>query len=70
MADALYAVIAADQKAYALQEGVENLMALHAQRLRQPSESVQQQGAEFKPKRDVKIADVMGGPVVRVPLEF
>jgi len=47
MADALHAVIAADQKTYALQGGDENLMALHAQRLRQASESVQQQGAEF-----------------------
>ena len=47
MADALQAVIAADQKTYALQGGDENLMALHAQRLRQASESVQQEGAEF-----------------------
>ena len=47
MADALHAVIAADQKTYALQGGDENLMTLHAQRLRQASESVQQQGAEF-----------------------
>ena len=140
MADALHAVIAADQKTYALQGGDENLMALHAQRLRQASESVQQQGAEFhyvlrslwpinpkngpetetektglqyvldhpgtnyyggeslggrryftavyaevatvnacadchnrnpvKSKKDFKVGDVMGGLVVRVPLEF
>lgn len=47
MADALHAVISADQKIYALQGGDENVMALHAQRLRQASESVQQEGAEF-----------------------
>ncbi len=47
MADALHAVIAADQKIYALPSGDENLMAQHAQRLRQASESVQQEGAEF-----------------------
>jgi hypothetical protein len=47
MADALHAVIAADQKTFVLQSGDENLMALHAQRLRQASESVQQEGAEF-----------------------
>jgi hypothetical protein len=47
MADALHAVIAADQQTYAVQSGDENLMALHAQRLRQASESVQQEGAEF-----------------------
>src|ERR1035437_4109511 len=47
MADALHAVVAADQKTYVLQGGDENLMALHAQRLRQASESVQQEGAEF-----------------------
>jgi hypothetical protein len=47
MADALHAVIAADQKVYALQGGDETLMALHAQRLRQASGSVQQKGAEF-----------------------
>ena len=140
MADALQAVIAADQKTYALQGGDENLMALHAQRLRQASESVQQEGAEFhyvlrslwpinprnapetdtekaglqyvldhpgtnfygseslggrhyftavyaetatvnacadchnrspaSPKKDFKVGDVMGGLVVRVPLEF
>ena len=140
MADALHAVIAADQKTYALSGGDENLMALHAQRLRQASESIQQQGAEFhyilrslwpinpknapetdtekaglqyvldhpgtnyyggqslggrryftavyaevatvsacadchnrnpgSPKKDFKLGDVMGGLVVRVPLEF
>jgi hypothetical protein len=140
MADALHAVIAADQKTYALQGGDENLMALHVQRLRQASETVQQEGAEFhyvlrslwptnprnapetdtektglqyvldhpgtnyyggeslggrryftaiyaevatvnacadchnrnpvSPKRDFKTGDVMGGLVVRVPLEF
>ena len=141
MADALQAVIAADQKTYVLPAAAdENLMALHAQRLRQASESVQQQGAEFhyvlrslwpinpknapetdtekaglqyildhpgtnyygseslggrryftavyaetatanacadchnrnplSPKKDFKIGDVMGGLVVRVPLEF
>ena len=140
MADALQAVIAADQKTYVLQGGDENLMALHAQRLRQASESVQQDGAEFhyvlrslwpvnprnapetdtekaglqyvldhpgtnfygseslggrhyftavyaetatvnacadchnrnpeSPKKDFKVGDVMGGLVVRVPLEF
>jgi len=140
MADALHAVIAADQKTYAQQGGDENLMALHAQRLLQASESVQQQGAEFhyvlrslwpinpkngpetetektglqyvldhpgtnyyggeslggrryftavyaevatvnacadchnrnpvKSKKDFKVGDVMGGLVVRVPLEF
>ena len=140
MADALHAVIAADQKTYALQGGDENLMALHAQRLHQASESIQQQGAEFhyvlrslwpinpksapetdtektglqyvldhpgtnyyggeslggrryftavyaevatvnacadchnrspvKAKKDFKVGDVMGGMVVRVPLEF
>jgi hypothetical protein len=58
MADALHAVIAADHDTYArlvLQNyppgGApgqdENLMALHARMLRQASESVQQQGAEF-----------------------
>ena len=58
MADALHAVIAADHETYArlvLQNyplsGTpgqdENLMALHARMLRQASESVQQQGAEF-----------------------
>ena len=47
MADALHAVIAADQKTYALQGGDENLMSLHAQRLRHAAESVQQEGAEF-----------------------
>jgi len=140
MADALAAVIAADQKTYALPDGDENLMALHAQRLRQASESVQQVGAEFhyvlrslwpinpknapetdtekvglqfvldhpgtnyygseslggrhyftavyaetatmnacadchnrnpaSPKKDFKVGDVMGGLIVRVPLEF
>src|SRR5208282_3111587 len=47
MADALHAVIAADQKTYALPGGDENLMMLHAQRLRPASVSVQQEGAEF-----------------------
>lgn len=47
MADALQAVIAADQKTYAMQCADENLMAQHAQRLRQASESTQQKGAEF-----------------------
>ena len=47
MADALEAVIEADQKTYVHQGGNENLMALHAQRLRQAAESVQQEGAEF-----------------------
>lgn len=47
MADALHAVIAADQKTYALAGGDQGLMALHAQRLRQTAESIQQQGAEF-----------------------
>ena len=47
MADALHAVIAANQKVYALQGGDANLMAQHAQRLRQASEAVQQEGAEF-----------------------
>jgi hypothetical protein len=140
MADALHAVIAADQKIYALQCGDEKLMELHAQRLRQASESVQQEGAEFhyvlrslwpinpknapeteteraglqyvldhpganyyggeslggrryftavyaetttanacadchnrnpgQPKKDFKVGDVMGGLIVRVPLEF
>jgi len=140
MADALHAVIAADQKTYALAGGDENLMALHAQRLRQASASVQQEGAEFhyvlrslwplnpknapetdtekaglqyvldhpganyyggeslggrryftavyaeaatasacadchnrnpgSPRKDFKTGDVMGGLVVRVPLEF
>lgn len=140
MADALHAVIAADQKTYALQGGDENLMALHSERLRQASESVQQKGAEFhyvlrslwpinpkntpqtdtekaglqyvldhpgtnyyggeslggrryftavyaevatvnacadchnrnpgSPKKDFKTGDIMGGMVVRVPLEF
>jgi hypothetical protein len=151
MADALHAVIAADHDTYArlvLQNyppgGApgqdENLMALHARMLRQASESVQQQGAEFhyvlrslwpinpknapetdtekaglqyvldhpgtnyyggeslggrryftavyaevatvnacadchnrnpsSPKKDFKTGDVMGGLVVRVPLEF
>ena len=140
MADALHAVIAADQKIYALQGGDEKLMELHAQRLREASESVQEQGAEFhyvlralwpinpknapetdtektglqyvldhpganyyggeslggrryftavyaeaatanacaschnrdrgQPKKDFKVGDVMGGLVVRVPLEF
>ena len=151
MADALHAVIAADHETYArlvLQNyplsGTpgqdENLMALHARMLRQASESVQQQGAEFhyvmrslwpinpknapetdtekaglqyvldhpgtnyyggeslggrryftavyaetatvsacadchnrnpaSPKKDFKTGDVMGGLVVRVPLEF
>jgi hypothetical protein len=151
MADALHAVIAADHETYArlvLQNyppgGTpgqdENLMALHARMLRQASESVQQQGAEFhyvlrslwpinpknapetdtekaglqyvldhpgtnyyggeslggrryftavyaetatvnacadchnrnpaSPKKDFKAGDVMGGLVVRVPLEF
>ena len=140
MADALQAVIDADQKTYAMQDGDGKLMALHAQRLRQASESVQQQGAEFhyvlrslwpvnpknapetdtekdglqyildhpgtnyygseslggrhyftavyaqvatagacadchnrnpdSPKKDFKVGDVMGGLVVRVPLEF
>ena len=140
MADALQAVIDADQKTYAMQDGDGKLMALHAQRLRQASESVQQQGAEFhyvlrslwpvnpknapetdtekaglqyildhpgtnyygseslggrryftavyaevatvnacadchnrnsgSPKKDFKAGDVMGGLVVRVPLEF
>jgi hypothetical protein len=151
MADALHAVIAADHDTYArlvLQNyppgGTpgqdENLMALHARMLRQASESVQQQGAEFhyvlrslwpinpknapetdtekaglqyvldhpgtnyyggeslggrryftavyaevatvnacadchnrnpaSPKKDFKAGDVMGGLVVRVPLEF
>ena len=140
MADALHAVIVADQKIYALQCGDEKLMALHAQRLRQASESVQQEGAEFhyvlrslwpinpknapetetektglryvldhpstnfyggeslggrryftavyaevatvnacaechnrnpnSPKKEFKTGDVMGGLVVRVPLEF
>ena len=151
MADALHAVIAADHDTYArlvLQNyppggtpgSDENLMALHARMLRQASESVQQQGAEFhyvlrslwpinpknapetdtekaglqyvldhpgtnyyggeslggrryftavyaevatvnacadchnrnpaSPKKDFKTGDVMGGLVVRVPLEF
>jgi Protein of unknown function (DUF3365) len=151
MADALHAVIAADHDTYArlvLQNyppgGTpgqdENLMALHARMLRQASESVQQQGAEFhyvlrslwpinpknapetdtekaglqyvldhpgtnyyggeslggrryftavyaevatvnacadchnrnpaSPKKDFKTGDVMGGLIVRVPLEF
>ncbi len=151
MADALHAVIAADHDTYArlvLQNyppgGTpgqdENLMALHARMLRQASESVQQQGAEFhyvlrslwpinpknapetetektglqyvldhpgtnyyggeslggrryftavyaevatvnacadchnrnpaSPKTDFKAGDVMGGLIVRVPLEF
>jgi hypothetical protein len=140
MADALHAVIAADQKIYALQGGDERLIGLHAQRLRQAAESVQQEGAEFHyvlrslwpinprnapetdtektglqyvldhpgsnyyggeslggrhyftavyaepatvsacadchnrnpgvPKKDFKVGDVMGGLVVRVPLEF
>jgi hypothetical protein len=151
MADALHAVIAADHDTYArlvLQNyppgGTpgqdENLMALHARMLRQASESVQQQGAEFhyvlrslwpinpknapetdtekaglqyvldhpgtnyyggeslggrryftavyaevatvnacadchnrnpaSPKKDFKAGDVMGGLIVRVPLEF
>ena len=151
MADALHAVIAADHETYArlvLQNyppgGTpgqdENLMALHARMLRQASESVQQQGAEFhyvlrslwpinpknapetdtekaglqyvldhpgtnyyggeslggrryftavyaevatvnacadchnrnpaSPKKDFKAGDVMGGLIVRVPLEF
>jgi len=140
MADALHAVIAADQKTYALEGEDQNLMARHAQRLRQASQSVQQQGAEFhyvlrslrpinpknapqtatemaglqyvlnhpganyyggellggrryftavypevaavqacadchnrnsdKPKSDFKVGQVMGGLVVRVPLEF
>lgn len=47
MADALHAVIAADQETYAMQCADENLMAQHAQRLRQASESIQQKGAEF-----------------------
>ena len=140
MADSLHAVIAADQKTYGQPGGDENLMALHAQRLRQASESVQQEGAEFhyvlrslwpinpknapetdtekaglqfvldhpgtnyygseslggrhyftavyaekatvnacadchnrnpdSPKKDFQTGDVMGGLVVRVPLEF
>jgi hypothetical protein len=151
MADALHAVIAADHDTYArlvLQNYApggapgqdENLMTLHARMLRQASESVQQQGAEFhyvlrslwpinpknapetdtekaglqfvfdhpglnyygseslggrryftavyaevatvnacadchsrnpaSPKQDFKVGDVMGGLVVRVPLEF
>jgi hypothetical protein len=139
MADALHAVIAADQKVYAMQ-GDENLMSQHAQRLRQASESIQRNGAEFhyvarslwpinpkntpetdteqqglqyvldhpgenyygkeslggrryftavyaqvatiracadchnrhpeSQKKDFKVGDVMGGLVVRVPLEF
>ena len=56
MADALHAVVAADEEAQirlVLQQfpmadqGGEALMALHAQRLRQASDSIQQQGAEF-----------------------
>ena len=47
MADALHAVIAADQKTYAMQCADETLMAQHAQRLREASESIQQKGAEF-----------------------
>ena len=151
MADALHAVIAADHETYArlvLQNYPpgdapgqdENLMALHARMLRQASESVQQQGAEFhyvlrslwpinpksaaetetektglryvasdpesnyyaeeslggrryftavyavaasgsacadchnrdarSPRKDFKTGDVMGGLIVRVPLEF
>jgi hypothetical protein len=151
MADALHAVIAADHDTYArlvLQHypsgGApgqdDNLMALHARMLRQASEFVQQEGAEFhyvlrslwpinpknapetdtekaglqyvldhpgtnyygseslggrhyftavyaevatvnacadchnqnpaSPKKDFKTGDVMGGLVVRVPLEF
>jgi hypothetical protein len=140
MADALHAVIDADQETYAATDGNETRMALHMQRLRQSSNSVQQQGAEFhyvlrslwpvnpknapetdteksglqfvlahpgtnyygaeslggrhyftavyaetatvsacadchnrnpdSPKKDFKAGDVMGGLVVRVPLEF
>ena len=47
MADALHAVIVADQRIYALQGGDEKFKAQHAQRLRQASEAVQQEGAEF-----------------------
>ena len=140
MADALHAVIAADQKIYTFQSGDENSMASHLQRLRRASETVQQEGAEFhyvlrslwpanpknapetdtektglqylldhpganyyggeslggrryftaiyaevatvnacadchnrnpgSPRRDFKTGDVLGGLVVRVPLEF
>jgi hypothetical protein len=139
LADALHAVIAADQKTYAL-PGDETLLAHHAQKLRAAAEFVQQEGAEFhyvlrslwpinskdapetdtektglqyvlehpgtnyyggeslggrryftavygekatvnactdchnrnpdSPKKDFKMGDVMGGLVVRVPLEF
>jgi hypothetical protein len=140
MADALHAVIVADQQTYVLHGSGDNLLAQHAQKLRQASESVQQQGAEFhyilrslwpinprnapetdtekaglqyvlehpgtnyyggeslggrryftavyaevaevtacadchnrspgSPKKDFKTGEVMGGLVVRVPLEF
>jgi hypothetical protein len=47
MADALHAVIAADQKTYAWLPGDESQMALHARKLREASAAVQQDGAEF-----------------------
>ena len=47
MADALHAVIAADQETYFRQGQDEAVLASHARMLRQASESVQQEGAEF-----------------------
>jgi hypothetical protein len=47
MADALHAVIAADQETYFRHETDEKDLAMHARLLRQASESIQQGGAEF-----------------------
>ena len=47
MADALHAVIAADEEIFYKQTVAETDRARHAKMLRQASESVQQQGAEF-----------------------
>jgi len=140
MADALHAVVAADQERFFQSDREPSLMAAHSVELREASQSVQKQGAEFhyvlrslwpinpknapetdiektglsyvegnlesnyyaeeslggrryftavyavvatgtacadchnrdarSPKKDFKTGDVMGGLIVRVPLEF
>ncbi len=47
LADALHAVIAADQNTYAMAGDDDKVKALHVQRLNQAAASIQQQGAEF-----------------------
>jgi len=47
MADALHSVIAADRETFFRQGQDETVLALHAKLLRQASESIQQDGAEF-----------------------